>query len=277
MEETKKISYSYLIDSKSVTALDSKEVPVWVEEVGTMVIERELPEAFFTEFKNWLDFSSSDGKSVVQIIYEIPDHSFFNLLKAIDDRLLHTPFSFKSPWEMDEKFKESHNAFIGAFYEPEIKTKRHIISVEEKKKFIESYPLNLPVPDFWECREEFFPHLMFVKLDEQLITGGTYRNFFEKLFKSLEKFCVERWREGKFQIKLLSESCSYSMSDESKTVDNNPKLKGMRECTIPGVGKVYAPYHVKSGGLRVYFWPDDNSRRIFITKIFTQHPKSKRF
>lgn len=277
MAETKKISYSYLIDSKSVTALHSKDVPEWVIELSSMMIDRELPEKFFTESKSWLDFSSSDGKSVVQVIYEIPDHSFFELVKAIENRLLYTTFSFKSPLEMDEKFKESHNAFIGAFYKPEVKTERHIVSAAEKKEFIKSHPLDLPVPDFWECREDFYPHLVFLKLDEQLITGGTYRNFFEKLFKDLEKFCAEKWKDGKFQLKLLSESCSYSMSNEGTTVDHNPKMRGQRECTIPGVGKVYAPCHIKSGGLRIYFWPDDNSRKIYITKIFTQHPKSKRY
>lgn len=274
-DENQKKGYSYYVDTSSFANSDRSRISGWINELIRMVQTSSEQETFYCP-GDWREAVTGDGYDLTSVIYESNDYKFFELAEYVTNKLERIE-TFSDIREFDKCFTVTHNAFIGIAYPPEIKTDRHLESYNEKEAFIKSNPITEEKLDFWEYREHLFPHLHFLKLDEKTITGGTYRNIFEKLFKDMEKFCREEWKSGPFNKMELRSVISSVIKDESETVDKNKNMRKEREYVIPGIGKMYCPLHIRKNDLRIYFWPHANKKELFIVSVETQHPKSKRF
>ncbi len=268
--------YTFYVDSGSFGNSKSNDILDYIEELYDIVSSAEETEAFVHERPSeWYYGQTSDGQDIPQIIYSCPDYRVISVVNTIEQRLTAAPQRFTEPAEMDAVYPATHNAFVGISYPPEQRTPRHLVSRADKEDYIKANPLQIPVPDFWENREELFPRIKFCGVDEGLITGATHRNYFESTFKKIEKFCEEVWTEGNFRIETFKKRCVASASDESDTVYDDPKLKAMRMSTIPGKGRQFWPYHLKHGSIRMHIWPDNATRDIYVTYTGPHLPTKK--
>lgn len=274
-DDPPKKGYSYYVDTSSFAKSDRNQLSGWITELIRMVQSSSERETFYCP-GDWREAVTGDGYNLTSIIYETNDYKYFELAEYVTNKLERIE-TLSDLVELDKRFTVTHNAFIGIAYPPEIKTDRHIETYQEKVAFTKSNPIHEEKLDFWQYREQLFPHLHFLKLDEKTITGGTYRSIFEKLFRDMERYCTDEWKSGPFNKKELRSVISSVIKDESETVDNNKNMRKERENNIPEIGKVYCPLHIRKNDLRIYFWPYEEKREIFIVSVETQHPKSKRF
>jgi hypothetical protein len=82
----------------------------------------------------------------------------------------------------------------------------------------------------------------------------------------------ERWRDGRIpdysHERLRELGLNREVSGESETVRNNPSLRRHREIWLPSGNKVFFENHVKlPRGFRLHFFPDGESRTIFVGYI----------
>lgn len=269
------LGYTFYLDPSSFGNASSGEMVDWIAELGKMVSETVEGERFVGPPFDWLDTVTADGYEVFQLVFE--DYGLTTLAQDISNRLAPCEAVPSHPADLYPHYSVTHNAFIGIKYPPEVKTAHHICSHAAKQVFISNHPIQLPRPDFWESKDELFPHLHFLKgLDDKTITCSTYHDFFEKLCTNLEAYCVKDWTTGSLSVDGLYARCVVSVSDESDTVAQNPKLKSKREHTIPGKGKKFCPIHFKRGPLRIYIWGDEENKEIWMTDVFTEHPPGKK-
>jgi len=93
----------------------------------------------------------------------------------------------------------------------------------------------------------------------------------------LNAFVTSKWSAGPFPVEDFCKSTGVDASDESTQTKTNPKLKELRKFSIPEIGSVYSFLHIKiSNTYRVYFYPDPNSKKCYITYI-GKHLKTARF
>ena len=274
-----KSGYTFYLDVSSFGNVNDTELLSWLEVVNSMLHDSTHEEQYVRPECELYETVTASGNSLSQIVYTPGTYNsgLDSMVRYINRRIAPKNHWFASPSEMQEIYSYTHNAFIGVGYADEIKTDCHLTSLGDKTDFLEKYTIVKPKPDFWEARAVLFPRLHFLKVDEKIITGGTYRNLFEKLFPAIEKFCREDWTSGGFNLNDFCVSCVVTATGESKSVKQNKDKRREREYVIPDYGKQYCPIHIKNGGLRIYIWPCEDKREIYILEVCTNHKSTKRF
>lgn len=121
--------------------------------------------------------------------------------------------------------------------------------------------------ELWDRREEFFPNLIFcqeVKTQLQKIgVSKTLSQIIERL-RSLDQY-TKLWSEGSFSYEDTKKKTNLRISPESQSTIN--KFGTQRKFFIPGLGKILFDLHIKAGDLRFHFYPDNNTKKIYIGYI----------
>lgn len=106
---------------------------------------------------------------------------------------------------------------------------------------------------------------------EMLTTVTCFNNVCNDLI-TLDKYATTIWDSGAFSIDAVREM-GIDISDESKSVHENPKLKAHRLFHISEtIGSRYCFLHLKIGTIRVYIYPDINERTIYVPYIGVHLP-----
>lgn len=89
---------------------------------------------------------------------------------------------------------------------------------------------------------------------------------------TLDKYATTVWHSGRFSIDEVR-GMGIDISDESTSVHEKPKLKAYRLFRInEAIGSQYCFLHLKIGEIRVYIYPDDNERKIYVPYIGVHLP-----
>ena len=84
---------------------------------------------------------------------------------------------------------------------------------------------------------------------------------------ALDKYVSERMRNNNFSIN-DARGYGLNISDESESVHNNPKLSLMRSFYINNTLKSqFCFFHVKVGSIRIYVYPDNVNKKIYVPYI----------
>lgn len=85
---------------------------------------------------------------------------------------------------------------------------------------------------------------------------------------TLDKYNVDSWSSGGFQLRVLQREYGMNISDESDTVKNTPKLKKQRNFKISDEkGSQYCFIHIKLNNIRVHIYPEEQERVIYVAYI----------
>ncbi len=130
--------------------------------------------------------------------------------------------------------------------------------------------------DIWLRRKELFPHLSLLQ-DQVGKALQTWSDRLDVLVKArdalniLEKFC-ERWQDNKYtdyrHSHLKDLGLAAKVSDESSSVNKDPKKREERLFWLEDGREVYCESHVKlPHGYRMHFYPDASEKRIYVAYL----------
>ncbi len=120
-----------------------------------------------------------------------------------------------------------------------------------------------------------FPNLQYCgKVQEQLLNWSQKDSIFSQVVESLtilNKFS-QKWKEGNigsYSHEILREiGLNHQVSGESDSVINNATLRKQREFYLPVGVKKFFENHIKlTNGYRIHFYPDLDSKTLFIGYI----------
>jgi hypothetical protein len=119
--------------------------------------------------------------------------------------------------------------------------------------------------DLWQRREAIFPSLLFTEaVYQQISDWGPNHPMLgpvaERLIK-IDDYCRE-WTEGGFN----NDALGFSVSVESQTTLQRFSSERTFRC-MDGVERVFSWHAKLAGGIRIYFYPDPESRTIHIGYI----------
>lgn len=261
-EEEKKLGYTFWLDPASFGNANHNEIMDFIDDMKSMMDEAKDTEQFLADkSEDWWGWVSSDGTMLVDIACS--RHQQWDLVENVWRQLKPSAQSFGRPEEMDPIFTQTHNAFIGVAYSDEVKTDRYIVSLDEKRGFIESHEIFIPKPDFWDERDRLYPRLIFGEIEVDFVRK--HADYYESLFKRMNDYCENDWTEGNFRISHFNDNCDSSASDESVELKKREDLAKYRYLYVPGIGKTFCFLHLKHGSqVRTHFYPYDKEKKLCI-------------
>lgn len=98
-------------------------------------------------------------------------------------------------------------------------------------------------------------------------SGGDFKKTMDAI-TSLDSYNINTWNSGSFQVRTLKEEYNVTISDESDTVKRTPQLSRQRYFKVSEkIGSQYCFYHVKLGDIRMYIFPNEEERIIYIVYV----------
>ncbi|TKG91477.1 hypothetical protein EYV94_20835 [Puteibacter caeruleilacunae] len=131
--------------------------------------------------------------------------------------------------------------------------------------------------ELWQNREQEFPNLVFVgRTDKQLKDLSISKGMFTQLvdvLKGLNGYCESG---GNYSVDDLKGALGFSLSDESESVKQDPRLRRHRLFDVNGK-KCFFGLHAKgfNSAFRLYFLPVSSENKIYIG-YFGPHLPTKR-
>lgn len=147
----------------------------------------------------------------------------------------------------------------------------HIFNVNKYNEFrSESLKKILCKENFKKFQPLICSHLSFTDDVFNSIAIGSDKVFNQILDRMIEfdKY-VKIWCKLKipFNVKDLNLKTSLTASDESDSVKNDEKKKRERYFILPNIGGQYCYLHIKTGDFRFHFYPDNNTRKVYVAYI----------
>ncbi|OUD12557.1 hypothetical protein [Thioflexithrix psekupsensis] len=120
--------------------------------------------------------------------------------------------------------------------------------------------------ELWQRRAEFFPHLEFLKqVEQQLELCGLSKHFFQIIerLKKLNNY-AEKWKQegGAYNNKVIE-----GLDVTGESVPTLNKYADERTFRLPNGEKKIFEQHIKTGDLRIHFYPDNQTRKIYVGYI----------
>jgi hypothetical protein len=118
--------------------------------------------------------------------------------------------------------------------------------------------------DLWGKRAEFFPNLILnPELERQFATLGDSREL-TKIINGLRTFdtYAGQWKNGGFSYEDATAKTGLRMSPESDSTLR--KFGSSRKFRAAKPAKVIFSLHIKLGDTRIYYYPDEDSKKIYI-------------
>ncbi len=121
--------------------------------------------------------------------------------------------------------------------------------------------------ELWEKRKDIFPNLVFCgEVENQLKSIGTSKLFNQIIDRlTVLNNYLENWNRGSFNYNEVNQKTNLRISPESTSTLN--KFGTLRKFNIPSKGKVIFDLHIKTGDLRFHFYPDNESKKVYIGYI----------
>jgi hypothetical protein len=121
--------------------------------------------------------------------------------------------------------------------------------------------------EIWNKREELFPSLKFNSDTEKQFKGIRDARTLSKVcnaFSQLDIY-VKNWKVGGFSYEHAMEKTGIKISPESAST--NQQYGARRTFAVPGLGRKLFDLHIKLGDIRIHFYPEENTKIIYIGYI----------
>ena len=271
--------FNFYWQERSFYYATKEDIENHIKELNKIVVSCGKENHFF---KNWgfEDFPKGKKSSIGELFFcdEFDKYLANRIIPYLAKRFSSINKSFVTIDQMSSYMPNKFNAFLGPRF----------INVNSNKSFIKNYS------DFSDYRSHVLKStvtqnnfniycgiflkkisltkeacLMIYKLTNQT------KNIFEGLCKIDNYIETNNWT-GKFCIKDVQNKTGLIVSDESDTVKQNPKYKELRLFSIPNKGDKYCFIHIKIGDIRIYLYPEEKEKVIYITYI-GNHLKTKKY
>ncbi|MCG2589519.1 hypothetical protein [Rhodohalobacter sulfatireducens] len=161
---------------------------------------------------------------------------------------------------------EIYNAFFGIEIH-DIPPDRFVRNRIEYQQFRKTNLWDVDHNNFWDRKESLFPNLVFCDgVKDQVEKLGTGK-YFGQVVDILKEFdeANDGWSKGAFSYKEINNRSALNISPESKrTMD---KYGNQRNFQLPDGSTESFELHIKTGDLRFHFFPNNDTKEIFIGYI----------
>ncbi|MDM1503785.1 hypothetical protein HX071_16530 [Myroides marinus] len=180
---------------------------------------------------------------------------------------------FNDTSQIDSHFSDDNNGFLGINFQlTQIEIIRQIKNNIDYCAFNDFFLWNVTFRDFWIKKERLFPNLIMCgQVKNQIASCGNSAHFnqiIEKL-KLLED-AVANWVSGNFSYSQINNNYALRISPESTSTMN--KYGNERRFSLPNGGTELFELHIKTGDLRFHFFPDNQTRKVYIGYIGNHLP-----
>ncbi|MDF2453488.1 MAG: hypothetical protein K0S26_2992 [Bacteroidota bacterium] len=169
---------------------------------------------------------------------------------------------------IDSTFPDELNAFLGFdFSKTAIHPDKQISNNEQFKILLHNDLWNVSFRSLWGKRKKLFPNLILCGDVKNQISMIGASGYFNQIIDRLKEFndAVAEWQTGDFSYKQINQNYSLRISPESsKTMDS---YGNQRIFSLPKGGTQTFDLHIKTGDLRFHFYPDNQTREVYIGYI----------
>ena len=162
----------------------------------------------------------------------------------------------------------THNAFLGIdFSKTSISEHKQVTDNDSFHDFISTLLFNCDFRDFWKRKKELLPDLIFCDSVKQSIQNAGNSSHFNQILTKLKILndIARNWQKGKFRYHIANQNHGINISPE--TPNTMAKYGTQRTFQLPEGGSQEFNLHVKTGGLRFHFYPNEQNRKIYIGYI----------
>lgn len=184
------------------------------------------------------------------------------------------PFANKD--DFDKGFPNSLNAFWGEVFQH--KETFFLSTMEDYKTFRHKSLLdNITSQNFWKWKDNLFEKIRFCDgVKEQIEKMGSSR-FFQQMVNRLVDLdnYNKNWTQGACTPNQINNATKLNVTNESDTTRNDKTLKSYRMFQLPNGKTEYFEMHIKTGELRIHFFPFEAEHTIYIGYIGRHLPLKK--
>lgn len=175
-----------------------------------------------------------------------------------------------------QEFRDKLNAFWGEIFQP--KETFCLSTMEDYKTFQHKSVLdNINTQNFWQWKDCLFEKIKFCDgVKEQIERMGSSR-FFQQMVNRLVDLdnYNKTWTQGTCTPNQINGVTSLRVTNESDTIRNDKTLKSYRMFQLPNGETEYFEMHIKTGELRIHFFPLEAEHTIYIGYIGSHLPLKK--
>lgn len=217
-----------------------------------------------------LDFSTC-------VFSALPDKQFMrNVLPKMFMQQIYQCKPITDKGNLDKEFPDNLNAFWGEVFLP--KETFCLSTIEDYKTFRHKSVLeNITAQNFWQWKDNLFEKIKFCDgVKEQIEKMGSSR-FFQQMVNRLVDLdnYNKNWIQGVCTPNQINEATSLKVTNESETIRNDKTLKSYRMFQLPNGKTEYFEMHIKTGELRIHFFPLEAEHTIYIGYIGSHLPLKK--
>ncbi len=121
--------------------------------------------------------------------------------------------------------------------------------------------------DLWDNRENFFPHLILCgEVEKQLTKLGIQSKYFDQIIERLKRLnnYARDWTEGAYSDDQVKQ---YGLTVSGESSGTLNKYGRFRKFKLPEGERKLFEKHIKTGDLRFHFYPDNDTKQIYVGYI----------
>lgn len=129
--------------------------------------------------------------------------------------------------------------------------------------------------ELWNEREKFFPHLILCgEVEKQLTKLGIQSKYFDQIIDRLKRLnnYAREWTEGAYSD---AKAKQYGLDVSGESSGTLNKYSRQRKFRLPRGERRLFDKHIKTGDLRFHFYPNDETKEIYVGYIGKHLPTTK--
>lgn len=265
--------FSYYIFERSYRAIGVEALQANLRRLQKVLFSDNKHDGFFKSDRLEYEMIDETHDFSTCIYSELPDKQLMrNVLPGMLHRIrVCKPIADKK--ELDNMFS-TLNAFWGEVFKPK---ENYCLSTQEDYLEFrrESLSANITSSNFWEWKEVLFRKIKFCdSIEQQVASLGRSRYFRQVIDRLVELDDFNKsWTKGICTANQINQATNLRVSNESDSVRNDKNLKRLRTFQLPEKGgSEYFEMHIKTGELRMHFFPLESNHTIYVGYIGSHLP-----
>jgi len=256
--------FNFYLYNKSYEKANAVQIEDNLRVLNDLVFVERAEEDSFLMNKSIWDCTTVDGNFTDVVFSKISDKQLSQLvLPKLFHVITSIPEEFTNLEDFDKCYR-IYNAFYGIIFDSPL-SERNITNKETYSAFKEKCLWDITPKSLWERKELLFSRLILCPGVEDNLEkiGSKYLSRIVNRLVTLDNYAANEWLNGEFSYKKAISSTFLDISLES---DGTMKRYGNeRLFKMPDGRKIYFELHIKTGDLRIYFYPENS--KIYIGYI----------
>jgi len=256
--------FNFYLYNKSYEKANAVLIEENLRVLNDLVFAERAEEDFFWKNDSIWDCNTVDGNFTDVVFSKISDEQ---LKRQVLPRLFSAITSISQEFvsfEEFDKYYRIYNAFYGIIFD-EPTSEKHITNKETYSSFKKKYLWDITPKSLWERKELLFSRLILCPGVEDNLEkiGSKYLSKIVSRLVILDNYAANEWLNGEFSYKKAISSTFLDISPESdRTME---KYGNERLFKMPDGATKCFELHIKTGDLRIYFYPENG--KIYIGYI----------